>query len=173
VLGYRVEEWSDTILRMVDSGNEVIGHSWNHRNFAHLNEDAIYWQITETTAALETVMGFAPPPLFRAPYGIINARVRDVARDLGYSMLNWTVDPKDWYRNSDANIIHEHIMDRVVDGAIILLHDVRLHTIEAMALTVPALIEMGFDIVPASEVLEFVYGELTPGWEFFGERRRN
>ena len=169
VLGNLVERREDTVRRAVELGNEVIGHSWNHANFTILSPDAIKRQIQDTSAAIEAATGVTPPPIFRAPYGNLNARVRNVAAELGYSMLNWTVDTEDW-RHRDATIIYQRTMDRVIEGSIILLHDIRYPTKEAVELLVPSLIERGFQLVTVSELIEYVYGGLEPGREFRGLR---
>ena len=169
VLGMNVAAWPDTILRTVELGSEVVGHSWNHPDMTLLGEDAIRRQIIDTSAAIKAITGEPPPAMFRPPYGSVNARVRRVAEGLGYSTLNWTVDPEDW-RNRDAQLIYQHIMDRTIDGSIILLHDIRRYTVEAMEIVIPALIEQGFLLVTASELIEYVYGDMVPGWNYRGLR---
>jgi len=169
VIGNRVERWSDIILKTVEAGNEVIGHSWNHQNLTLLREAAIAAQILDTSAAIEAVTGFPPPSIFRAPYGLVNTRVRNVAEELGYSMLNWTIDPEDW-RNRDAGYIHAHIMAQARDGAIVLLHDIHPTTVEAMERVIPDLIEKGFQLVTATYLIEYFYGGLEPRVEYRGLR---
>jgi len=165
VLGNRVEDWQDTIRRAVCQGHEVIGHSWNHRNFARLDADQIAAQITDTSAAIQAVTGSPPPPIFRAPYGRLNTTVRNVSQELGYAILNWSIDPRDW-ETRNANSIYNYIMDNVQDGSIVVLHDIRPYTSDAMERVIPDLIERGFQLVTASELLEYFYGELVPGWEY-------
>ena len=169
VLGYRVVRWPEVILRAAEAGHDVIGHSWNHRDFTGLDENAIIMQILDTSAAIEAVTGFPPPPIFRAPYGALNTRVRRVARELGYSILNWSMDTLDW-RDRDADIIHRTIMDGVKHGSIVLLHEVHATTIEAMERVIPELIEQGFTLVPITELLKYLYGEIEPGVEYRGVR---
>lgn len=165
VLGNRIEDWQNTIRRAVCHGHEVIGHSWNHRNLTRLNADQIAEQITDTSAAIQAVTGSPAPSIFRAPYGRQNAAVRNVSRELGYSLLNWSIDPRDW-EIRDADHIYNFIMDNVQDGSIVVLHDIRPYTSDAMARVIPSLIERGFQLVTASELLEYFYGELVPGWEY-------
>jgi len=169
VLGNRVEPWSQTILRMIESGNEVLGHSWNHRHFGRLNEAAVIEQIFNTSAAIEAVTGFPPAPIFRAPYGFVNSMVRRVSREIGYSILNWSLDPEDW-RYRDADIIYNFIMSRAIHGSIILLHDIHPTTVEAMERVIPGLQEAGFQLVTISELFEYLYGPLEPGREYRGIR---
>ena len=167
VLGNRIHHRPETLVRTLELGSEIVGHSWNHSNFANLNNSGIQSQISRASTAIEEATGQAPPPIFRAPYGITNNRAVNVARDMGYSILNWSVDPKDWY-NRDAQAIYENIMNRVADGSIVLLHDIRMYTVDAVALVVPRLLEEGFMLVTASELIEDLYGELTPGRTYFG-----
>jgi len=170
VLGNRVHSRADIIRRTVELGNEVAGHSWNHRNFAGLSADAIRAQIRDTSAAIEYVLGEPPPQFFRPPYGIVTSRVRRVAEEFEYSIINWSIDPKDW-QNRDADIIYKLVMENAIDGGVVLLHDIRIYTKEAVERIVPSLIEKGFQLVTVSELLEYLYYELAPGDVFNGRRR--
>ena len=169
VLGYRVEDWQDTILRTVNIGSEVVGHSWDHANFTRLNTEQIKFQIEATSAAIAEVIGQAPPRVFRAPYGATNPRVFETAEEIGYSLLHWSIDPKDW-RNRDADYIYYHIMNKVTRGSIILLHDIHPTTAEAMERVIPRLVEEGFELVTATELIEYIYGPLEPGIRYVGLR---
>jgi len=169
VLGYRIQRHPDTLIRAVELGSEIIGHSWDHSDFTRLNANAISSQITRTSDAIEAVIGFAPPLMHRAPFGLANDRVFDVSQDLGYSLLHWSVDPQDW-RNRCPDWIYYYIMKRVVDGSIILLHDIHTTTAEAMIQVIPRLIEEGFQLVTASELIEYHYGEIEPGLRYQGFR---
>jgi len=169
VLGYRIASRPDVLRRAVELGSEVVGHSWDHANFTNLNASAIASQITRTSTAIEEAIGIVPPPIFRAPFGITNNRVITTSQELGYSILHWSVDPQDWnYRDADA--IYELIMNRTIDGAIVLLHDIHPTTAEAMERVIPRLIEEGFQLVTASELIEYFYGELEPGETYQGLR---
>jgi len=169
VLGNRVAGRPEIIRRINDEGHEIMGHSWDHQNFLHLNRQQIYNQIANTSDAIYDVIGVRPPSAFRAPFGLINELTRDVSRDLGYAIIRWSVDPEDWRRPQNADNIYNHIMSHAIDGAIILLHDIHPTTVEAMYRVVPSLIEKGFDLVTTSELLEYFFGELTSGAQYDGK----
>jgi len=168
VLGNRVAGRPETVRRILNDGHEIMGHSWDHQNFLHLNRQQIYNQIANTSNAIYEVTGVRPPPAFRAPFGLINELTREVSRELGYAIIRWSVDPEDWRRPQDADNLYNHIMSRAIDGAIILLHDIHPTTIEAMYRVIPSLIEKGFDLVTTSELLEYFFGELTAGAQYDG-----
>jgi len=161
VLGYRVEGRAATITRAFNMGSEIAGHSWLHPRLIHLNEEEIAHQIQSTSAAIKSVTG-SSPPLFRPPYGQVSDSVIQVSTELGYSIVNWTIDTVDWrYRCADA--IYDEIMRSAEDGGIILMHDIYASTLEAMERAIPRLIEDGYRLVTVSELLRHLYGELEPG----------
>jgi len=161
VLGYRVENNRSILERMVALGSEVGGHSWNHQDFSRLTEDEIAWQIrTSSEAIAPFVRGTVG--IYRPPYGRTNALVRQVSERLGYAIVNWTVDPRDW-ENRDADYIYNHIMSTVQSGDIVLMHDIYASTAEAAARVIPRLIEEGYRLVTISELLEHQHGEVLPG----------
>jgi len=161
VLGSRVESRRDIILRMHSLGNEVANHSWSHRNLARANRDTIYQEIRSTSDAISSIIGYSAP-LLRPPYGSTNSRVREVAAEFGYPIVNWHIDPMDW-RYRDPYRIYNVIISQAEAGAIILLHDIHGTTATAMEMVIPRLIEEGFDLVTVSEVLAYRYGEIVPG----------
>jgi len=169
VLGSLVERGAPTLQRMVEHNMEIVGHSWDHTSFIDLNDEQIRRQVTRTADEIQFFTQTSLPPLMRLPYGAGNPRVTGVLRMMGYSMLSWTLDPRDWeIRNVDA--IYDNIMNAVTDGSIILLHDIHLTTYQAMYRVIPSLIEAGFELVTASELIAVVYGDeaLVPGKTYRG-----
>jgi peptidoglycan/xylan/chitin deacetylase (PgdA/CDA1 family) len=63
-------------------------------------------------------------------------------------------------------------MEYAYDGAIVLLHDIHPTTIYAMRKVIPALLEYGFTLITASELLYHVYGYIEAGEEYSGLRRQ-
>ena len=161
VLGYRVEPRRNTIIRALDMGNEIVGHTWGHPDLTQLSDADIMWELQATSEVIEAVTGYSPN-FFRPPFGRTNGNVRRISEELGYAIVNWTLDTVDW-RDRNPDIIYETIMSQVEDGAVILLHDIHLTTAQAMERVIPSLVEQGFQLVTVSEVLEYVYGELEPG----------
>ena len=161
VMGNQVEPRRNTIARMANIGNEVAGHTWTHYDMRQLSDLEIAGTIALTGAAIESVVGFSPP-IYRPPFGFTNYNVRYISGKLGYSIVNWTLDTLDW-RYRDPDIIYNTIMANVRSNDIILLHDIHVATVDAMKRVIPSLIAKGFQLVTASELLAYRYGELEPG----------
>ena len=150
-----------TVIRAFEAGHEIANHTLNHPNLATLTDAQIRHEILAASEAIVSVTGVSPP-MYRPPFGMTNERVVQISYELGYTIVKWTVDPIDWrYRNAD--IIYEYIMRNVYDGAIILVHDTRPTTAEAMRRVIPRLVEEGFRLVTVSELLYYFYGSLEPG----------
>jgi len=142
-------------------GCEIICHAWEHSDLTKLSKRAIKKQLYNTIAAIASVTG-SVTEMFRPPYGYYDEKVVKVARKLGLSMVNWSVDPKDWECH-DADMIYSSIMNEVKEGDIILCHDVYDSTAKAMSRVIPDLIAQGYELVTVSELLLSKYGELEPG----------
>jgi len=158
VIGNLAESRGENIARAIEAGCEVAGHSWDHRDLTKLSNEDIKAQILSAHSAVEAIAG--PSPMFyRPPYGAMNDKVKAVSAELGFSIIIWSVDPRDWQtRNADA--VHSAIMNNVKDRSIVLSHDLYKTTADAMERVIPELISKGYQLVTISEL--FYYNDITP-----------
>ena len=157
VIGNRVGSNKETLLKAVANGNEIAGHSWDHKNLTNLSDARVRTDLKSTDDAIYRTLGFRSK-LFRPPYGSINSRVARIAGEEGFAAINWSVDPQDW-RYKNANTVYNSIMSNVREGSIILAHDIHGTTATAMERVIPELIKRGYRLVTVSELL----GEIEPG----------
>jgi peptidoglycan/xylan/chitin deacetylase (PgdA/CDA1 family) len=165
VVGNLVNTQPDTLLRAVGSGNEIIGNSWNHRNLAKLTDDDVRAQIEKTADAIEEITG-TRTQLFRPPYGQVSDTMRHISEEMGFAMVNWSVDSHDW-RAMDVDEIVSAVMDYAYDGAIVMGHEVFGTTLEAFERIIPELLMSGFQIVTVSELLMNTFDEIESGRVYF------
>ena len=98
------------------------------------------------------------PKLLRPPGGLYNDSVCTFAESMGYSVILWSVDTRDWAHTS-AGAIADTILDNVSGGDIILCHDFTidvLHTGESafpILIVIPQLKNMGYEFVTVSELM--------------------
>jgi peptidoglycan/xylan/chitin deacetylase (PgdA/CDA1 family) len=100
--------------------------------------------------------------IMRPPYGACNDDVKAVAKTLGVSFINWSVDTLDW-KTKNADAVYNEIIDNVSDGAIILCHDLHKTTVDAMERVIPKLISEGYQLVTVSQLMEYSEKQLEPG----------
>ena len=124
-IGNRLEErWEEDDLQdLLNRGHAIGNHSWSHRDLSKENNNGTIFQLTQSSLITEELAGFQPS-CFRAPFGALNQSVLDSADSLGMKHVGWTVDPQEWSDTSVENSMN-HIVKRVEDKAIVLLHDRR------------------------------------------------
>ncbi len=162
----RIVVWTGIyIKRTANLGCEVIGHSWEHRNLTKLSPDDIKAEILDTHNAIEAITGYLPH-MYRPPYGAVNDSLTNASSELGFSIINWSVDTVDW-KTKNADAVYTAVMADVNDRAIILCHDLYSTTAEAMEQVIPALVSQGYQLVTVSELLEYSGGAVEAGKVYY------
>jgi peptidoglycan/xylan/chitin deacetylase (PgdA/CDA1 family) len=119
VMGNKLNDAANqqTLLAAASAGNVIGNHTYDHASFtgastgtAPLTDAQIQAELQSTDARL-TALGLPAPPLYRPPYGDINAHDDLLARNLGYRIvMPWgtpsgnIVDSQDWTGISAAQI---------------------------------------------------------------------
>lgn len=147
VLGNRVADNADLLKRMVDEGHEIGNHSLSHKRLVGLSAEELDYQIEKTQILIESVTG-SRPAIMRPTYGSYNDELR---RSVTLPMILWSIDTRDW-ESRNAVSVKEHVLDKVQDGDIILMHDIYMSTAKAVEMIVPELKNRGYQIVTVSEL---------------------
>jgi peptidoglycan/xylan/chitin deacetylase (PgdA/CDA1 family) len=152
LVGENAKAHPEIVKREVAEGHEVGNHSWDHPDLAKKSEADVRSQLDRTNDAIADAIGH-PPTLFRPPYGSLTKDQRKwIARDYGFKIILWSVDPLDWKRPG-PEIVHQRIVQGARNGAIILSHDIHPGTVEAMPATLDELLGKGFKFVTVSELI--------------------
>jgi peptidoglycan-N-acetylglucosamine deacetylase len=124
------------VERVAAAGHVIGNHTWDHPSFVRISSRERRRQVRACADAL-TPHGSR---LFRSPGGHQTPRsVLDI-RSLGFDVIGWNIDPRD-YADRSADELAEHVLQELRPGSIILLHDAIFHqpgndrtrTIEAVA----------------------------------------
>jgi peptidoglycan/xylan/chitin deacetylase (PgdA/CDA1 family) len=150
VVGSRVQQLPHVVEQQAASGHQIGNHSWSHRSFAGLDDDAVCSEIAATQAAISACN--AKCSAVRPPYGAVSSHQRSlIEREFGLSVELWTVDSRDWEIRSPKHI-RDAVLAAAVDGAVVLAHDIHATTIEAMEAILPELSASGFEFVTLSDL---------------------
>ena len=165
VLGKRVAQCPEIVARAAREGHEIGNHSWSHRRFVDISDEDVRQELEKTDAEIRVVIG-TRPKVMRPPGGALFERQEGWIHDeFGYKTILWDVHGFDWIRPppSPASIC-ERIVEKTHPGAVIVCHDVRPETIEAVPAILSQLEERHFKFVTVSELLQLgVAGPSTPG----------
>ena len=157
VQGQNIGQHLEVLTRASLLGCEILGHSWDHSDYAYLTYDEIRQDLQRTNDAIfDTINVY--PDMFRPPYGVFDDPIISVAEDMGLAIILWTVDSRDWDSRS-VDAIYQTIMANARNGVIVLCHDKHEETIVAMEQVIPDLISNGYELVTVSELL----GKTEPG----------
>ena len=139
VLGSRVQHYPEVLQKMLEQGNEIGNHSWDHPQLTRLSKNKIKSQIEQTQDAVEKATG-SEPSLVRPPYGAINDNVREYMEDMEVTL--WDVDPEDWKDRNEKKIVNK-VMSKAKDGGVILMHDIYQTSAEAAGKIIKQLHDKG------------------------------
>lgn len=148
VLGRSAQIQPDTITRIVADGHELGNHTWDHKDLRTLSNADIDAQLRRTDDLIYSIVGVRPQYL-RPPYGAINDAVRSY---VDVPIVLWTVDPEDWKRPPQDELIRR-MTEPVKNGYIILAHDIHEPTVAAVPKVIAALQAEGFTFVTVSNLL--------------------
>ncbi len=140
--------------RMLADGDMVGDHTWSHPDVAGAGEFARGQILAAAGAIRGATRGFMPC-LFRAPYGSVSGALISEARSLGFTTIQWNVDPRDWARpGTDA--IYDNVVANAHSGAIVIQHDGggdRSETLAALPREIDTLRGEGYRFVTVTQLL--------------------
>jgi len=125
-IGQRVVERPELVRAMIEAGHDVQNHTFSHPAFSFwaATPRRVREEMWRGSEVLRAVTGRIPT-LFRAPAGLANAFVHEVATCMKLRMVGWSVGGHDGISH-DPNRVLRRILRRVQSGDIILLHENRL-----------------------------------------------
>ncbi len=146
--GYRLKDYPDTARAIFEAGHEIGVHGYSHRDMGKMSKKEALQEIENTVALLPEG---CRPAFLRPPGGKVGKGLEAACHSTGLSVLNWSVDPKDW-ENHDAAAVETAVVSQVQAGDVILLHDMYDGSVDAALSIIDRLQEQGFRFVTVSEL---------------------
>ncbi len=148
VIGTQAEKKPDVVKRAYDEGHLIGNHTYDHPNFYITPDSTSIESIEKGGAVIESIIG--EKPLFlRAPYGNVWPHQ---FKHFDRIFIHWTFHTFDWNKE-DSQEIYDDIMSKASDGSIILLHDTRPATVDAVLKAIPELQAEGYEFVRVDDLL--------------------
>ena len=147
MVGENVKNYPDVVEQILIRGHEIGNHTYTHD---HINQkeieacEKIIYELTDYRTKL-----------FRPPEGAINQTIKYISAGLGYDIILWNIDTRDWDHTSPSDI-SQNVIKKIDAGSIILMHDYisfNSPTPDALELMIPRLLEMGYQFVVVSELI--------------------
>lgn len=159
LIGKNVEMYPELAREIVERGHQVGNHTYIHADLLKLDRKQMAKEIDATTDIIETATGVRPR-LFRPPHGFRDPVVLEKARERNLQVIQWSVMARDW-KKPGAEVITDRIVQKVQNGAIILLHDGdglnhggdRSQSVAAVELIIQRLQQQGYRFVTVDTLL--------------------
>lgn len=161
LVGEMVDARPDVAKQIARAGHEIGVHSWNHANLTTLGPKWLTWQLRATKRKIRQVTGIRAT-LSRPPYGATNAAVLRAHRDAGLAEVLWNIDTSDW-KIRNAPYIRSVAVQRAQRNGVVLMHDIRPTTVDAVDAMIRALKRRGYRLVTTSELI----GDPQAGSSYF------
>jgi polysaccharide deacetylase family sporulation protein PdaB len=144
---------TEIVKRIVEDGFEIGSHGHKHADYTRLSEEEMRNQIGKAHTILKELTG-KTPNLIRMPNGDIDKRVLRTAGNMGYTVIQWDTDSKDWTNPGVDNIIN-NVLSKAHPGDIVLLHasDSCKQTHLALPTIIDRLRAEGYEFVTVSELI--------------------
>jgi polysaccharide deacetylase family sporulation protein PdaB len=143
----------DIVKRIVEDKYEIGSHGHKHDDYTKYSDEEIRNQIGKAHTILTELTG-KQPNLIRMPNGDFDKRVLHVAADMGYTVIQWDTDSKDW-TNPGVDTIVKNVLSKAHPGDIILMH--ASDSCKQTHLALPAIIDRlraeGYQFVTVSELI--------------------
>lgn len=167
VNGYQLStSKASTLQRMVNMGCEIGNHTRDHAYLTELTPSELYEQIVSVNEEVKRLCGYEVS-ILRPPGGHTSLAVMQAMYDVGLRMptIMWNNDSLDWSFNSDylkdeitreqaIRKTYDMIMGYPLDGAIVLMHDIKEITPDVLELVLQRLTAEGYTFLTISEMFD-------------------
>ncbi len=161
MVGHHVKKYSQVARRVAAEGHEIENHGFAHSVTLYYTPQEIEEEIQYTEHVIEQVTG-QKTQYFRPPKAWLLPSVKKAIKAMGYKVVLWSLNSKDWVTFDDKYIIR-FILRNVRNGDIILFHDSggvfsreggdRSETVSTIPLLVEKLKERGYTFVTVKELI--------------------
>ena len=144
---------NETLLKKINEmGYELGNHCYNHKDHDKLSAQHNKQEISATHQIVKRITG-VEMNLFAPPSGAYNQATLNIASELGYKTIMWTLDTIDW-RDKNTNLIYTRATKKISNGALVLMHPTE-NTLEALPKIIDYYLENNYQVVNVSTNIAF------------------
>lgn len=156
VVGHFLETAPDMAKRMVEDGHTVGNHTYHHLDMPSISDmEAFQKEMDDVADLFYEITGTELSPFYRPPQGKCNTKNLEMAQELGYYTIFWSLAHVDWITDSQPG--HEEALDkltkRIHPGAIVLLHNTSQTNGEILDELLTKWEEMGYSFKSLAELV--------------------
>ena len=157
IVGKMGKRYSYLLKAINKAGCEIENHTYSHPDLTKLSIQKIEEEFLKTYNLIKKITE-QDSYFFRPPGGHYNDEIINIAHKLNYRMVLWTNNTGD-YKISSPNRIYLNAINKIQNKGIILLHNGRQATIDALVLIIKDLKEKGYEFLTISQLYELINHE--------------
>jgi len=157
LVGNYLETAPDLVRRMVAEGHTVGNHTYHHPDMSAIGtREAFTAELAETETKYKEITGQDMPKIYRPPQGKYSVQNLQMAKELGYATVFWSLAYVDWYQDNqpDAEEAFQKLLPRMHNGAVVLLHSTSATNAAILDELLTRWKEAGYRFAPITELIE-------------------
>ncbi len=154
VVGKMAEKYPYLLKALNKAGCEIENHTYSHPNLTELSVTEIKQEFLKTHNIIKKFTG-QNSKFFRPPGGHYNEEILNTAEKVNYKMVLWTNNTGD-YKILSPNRIYLNAIKKIRNKSIILLHNGRISTVEAVVYIIKQLKSRGFKFLTVSQLYNLI-----------------
>jgi peptidoglycan-N-acetylglucosamine deacetylase len=156
-------ERNPELVQRIGAAHEVASHGHEVFDLTSVSDGAVRTDLERADEVIGGLIGRTTRPLWSPSAGYRDARVRNIAANLGYRPIYWTADSGDWTTDATPDGVARRVLDNATNGAIIVMHFESPRTRTSTAVVLPSLVdtlrERGYRLVTVTELVTGVLDE--------------
>ncbi len=155
LVGNYMEQNPDLVRRMVAEGHTVGNHTMHHPDMSKISDkEAFQKELEDLEKLFLEVTGKPLPKYYRPPQGIYSEQNLEMAKELGYKTVFWSLAYVDW--NNDSQPTREQAFEKLIprthNGAVVLLHSTSKTNAEILDSLLTTWEQMGYSFGTMEEL---------------------
>lgn len=125
LVGNYLETQPELVKRMVEEGHTVGNHTYSHPDMSKIGDmESFSAELQKNEELFREITGQEMPKLYRPPQGKFCESNLQMANELGYSTVFWSLAYVDWYTDDQPTKeqAFSKLLPRIHPGAVVLLH---------------------------------------------------
>jgi len=169
VVGSQVEKHPDLLRQIVEDGNAIGNHTYDHANLSKLSTKQMRDELERTQEAVDKALGYHyEMKIMRPPYGEpyfdgsdALPAFRKVVRQEQLFPVVWTIDTQDYLKADNPQGIVKTLasQDKTERDQVVLMHDIHPQDVRALPGVIDHLERAGRQFVGIDQLLRDKYPE--------------
>lgn len=152
IVGKVAARFPNVVRALSRDGNEIANHSWSHPDIEKIQPSQMRVEFQKTRDLIRTLTG-QDTDLVRTPGSTRHYILKRFHVPKGYRLVLWDVHAMD-HRPSVGNAICERVLRDIRPGSIVLLHNGRQETVDALRRLIPELKKRNYHFATVSQLME-------------------